>query len=72
MCIRENIIMELRNRGYEAVLNTRIKNGVAHEGILVHDGRRVVPFLYPDRLIEKMSQSGKSLKQVVDGILRFY
>ena len=52
MITREDVIEELKRRGYEAVAITRMKNGISFDGILIHDGRRVVPFIRTGTILD--------------------
>lgn len=71
MITREDVIEELKRRGYEAVAITKIKNGISVEGILIHDGRRVVPFIRTETILSKVNKRGTSINAVVEGILEF-
>mgnify|MGYP001282299689 FL=1 len=71
MITREDVIEELKRRGYEAVAITRMKNGISFDGILIHDGRRVVPFIRTGTILDKVNKRGTSINAVVEGILEF-
>ena len=71
MITREDVIEELKRRGYEAVAITRMKNGISFDGILIHDGRRVVPFIRTGTILDKVNKRGTSINAVVECNLEF-
>lgn len=58
-----NIIMELKNRGYNTEITTVVKNGVEKKGITIGNGN-IKPTIYPDLT--------KTLDECVDEIINTY
>lgn len=68
MVKREDIIKELKNRGYDAEAHTSIKNGVELNGICLKDGTEIGTVIYTDR-IEKYSET---LSAAAEEVLNVY
>ena len=65
---REMIITELQNRGYKAVAQSSIKNGVEVEGVCIRTESPIAPIIYTEELIRHAEEEGKSLDDVVSAI----
>lgn len=48
---REMIITELQNRGYKAVAQSSIKNGVEVEGVCIRTESPIAPIIYTEEII---------------------
>lgn len=69
---REMIIEELQNRGYNALAQNSIKNGVELEGISIRDNSNIAPIIYTEAIIERAEKEGKTLFEVVSAIIGIY
>jgi len=69
---REMIITELQNRGYNAVAQTNIKNGVAFEGITFRNESNIAPVIYTDDILRRAEEENKSFEEVVSAIIGIY
>lgn len=65
---REDIIQELRARGYSAIENDVYKNGVKLEAIIIKDNSRITPTIYT----EPIFSHAESIKQAADMVERIY
>lgn len=65
---REDIIQELRARGYSAIENDVYKNGVKLEAIIIKSSSRITPTIYTEPLIQHFD----SVKQAADAAERIY
>ena len=65
---RENIIQELKNRGYDAISNDVYKNGVKLEAIIIKDDSRITPTIYTEPLFSHAN----SIEQAADIAERIY
>ena len=72
MIIREMIIEELRNRGYNAEAQNNIKNGVVFEGIRIMNDSNVAPVIYIDEIIKRAEDENKSFDEVVSAVISIY
>jgi len=72
MIIREMIIEELRNRGYNAEAQNNIKNGVVFEGIRIMNDSNVAPVIYVDEIIKRAEDENKSFDEVVSAVISIY
>lgn len=68
MVKRDDIIKELKNRGYDVEAHTSIKNGVEVNGICLRDGTEIGTVIYTDR-IEKNSET---LSAAAEEVLNVY
>ena len=69
---REIIINELNNKGYNAIAQNAIKNGVELEGISIRDNSNIAPVIYTEAIIERAEKEEKSLDEVVSAIVGIY
>lgn len=69
---REEIITELKNRGYNAQANDVTKNGVIMEAIQINNGNTVEPVIYTGAFITEAERTGKTVTVVVDAIIDCY
>lgn len=69
---REMIIEELQNRGYNALAQNSIKNGVELEGISIRDNYNIAPIIYTEAIIERAEKEEKPLFEVVSAIIGIY
>ena len=69
---REMIIEELQNRGYNALAQNSIKNGVELEGISIRDNSNIAPIIYTEAIIERAEKEEKKLFEVVSAIIGIY
>lgn len=69
---REMIITELQNRGYKAVAQSTIKNGVEVEGVCIRTESPIAPIIYTEDIIRHAEEEGKSLDDVVSAIVNIY
>lgn len=69
---REMIIEELQNRGYNALAQNSIKNGVELEGISIRDNSNIAPIIYTEAIIERAEKEEKPLFEVVSAIIGIY
>lgn len=65
---REDIIQELKKRGYSAIENDVYKNGVKLEAIIIKDDSRITPTIYT----EPLARNADSIKQAADAAERIY
>lgn len=65
---REDIIQELKKRGYNVVTNDVYKNGVKLEAIVIKDNSRITPTIYT----EPIFSHAESIKQAADMVERIY
>lgn len=66
---REDIIQELKNRGYDAISNDVYKNGVKMESIIIRgENCRIAPTIYTEPLIKNTD----SIQQAADAAERIY
>lgn len=65
---REDIIQELKKRGYNVITNDVYKNGVKLEAIIIKDNSRITPTIYTEPLI----QHADSIKQAADVAEKIY
>ena len=69
---REEIITELKNRGYNAQVHDVTKNGVAMEAIQINNGNTIEPVIYTEPYIADADRTGKTVAVVVDAIIDYY
>ena len=69
---RELIVSELKNRGYNAELQTIIKNSVKLDGIRISTNSNISPIIYIDEIIRRAIEENKSINDVVDVIVGIY
>lgn len=69
---REMIIEELQNKGYNALAQNSIKNGVELEGISIRDNSNIAPIIYTEAIIERAEKEEKKLFEVVSAIIGIY
>lgn len=50
---RNDIILELKNRGYHAEPQDVVKNGVLKEGIILRTSSNIAPTVYVDDFIKQ-------------------
>ena len=72
MITREMIIEELKNKGYNAIAQSSIKNGVEFEGICIRTESPISPIIYTEDIIRHAEEDGKSLDNVVSNIIDIY
>lgn len=66
---REDIIQELKNRGYDAISNDVYKNGVKMEAIIIREENcRITPTIYTEPLIKNTDK----VEQAADAAERIY
>lgn len=65
---REDIIQELKKRGYDVVPNDVYKNGVRLEAIIIKDNSRITPTIYT----EPIFSHAESIKQAADVAEKIY
>lgn len=65
---REQIINELTSRGYDAVANDVIKNGVVLSGITIRNETNIAPTIYIDQMIEHFD----NISDIVENIINIY
>lgn len=71
---RTHIIKKLENRGYYAVEQNAIKNGVEFEGICISksENETVKPVIYTTEIIRRAKEEGKTIDDVVNTIIDIY
>lgn len=71
---RTHIIKKLENRGYYAVEQNAIKNGVEFEGICISksENETVRPVIYTTEIIRRAEEEGKTIDDVVNTIIDIY
>lgn len=69
---REEIISELKNRGYNAQAQDITKNGVIMEAVQIHSGNTIEPMIYTEQYITDAEHTGKTVADVVDDIIDCY
>lgn len=71
---RTHIIKKLENRGYYAVEQNAIKNGVEFEGICISksENETVKPVIYTTEIIRRAEGEGKTIDDVVNTIIDIY
>lgn len=71
---RTHIIKKLENRGYYAVEQNAIKNGVEFEGICISksENETVKPVIYTTEIIRRAEEEGKTIDDVVNTIIDIY
>ena len=57
---REEIISELKNRGYNVQAHDVIKNGVIMEAIQINNGNTVEPVIYTGAFITEAERTGNN------------
>lgn len=72
MITREMIIEKLQNRGYKAIAQSSIKNGVEFEGICIKTESPISPIIYTEDIIRQAEEEGKSIDDVVEHIIEIY
>lgn len=65
---RELIINELGKKGYNAIANDVIKNGVTLAGICIHNGSNIAPVIYLDGLLEHFN----NIDDIINNIINVY
>ncbi len=69
---REDLITELKNRGYNAQAQDVTKNGVIMEAVQIHSGNTIEPMIYTEQYITDAEHTGKTVADVVDTIIDCY
>ena len=69
---REDLITELKNRGYNAQAHDVTKNGVVMEAIQINNGNTIEPVIYTEPYITDADRTGKTVAVVVDSIIDCY
>ncbi len=69
---REDIINELRNRGYKAEAQNCVKNCVVFEGVRIENGSNIAPVIYTEGFLQNAEKENLSLETVVDAIEKVY
>ncbi|MCI6913924.1 MAG: DUF5688 family protein [Lachnospiraceae bacterium] len=69
---REDLITELKNRGYNVQAHDVTKNGVVMEAIQFHSGNTIEPVIYTEPYITDADRTGKTVAVVVDAIIDCY
>lgn len=70
---REEIIAEIKQRGYEAKRQDVIKNGVKMEAIVIRNPEsNTSPCIYADPVIEEAEKSGWTISQTADKVIQLH
>lgn len=66
MIKREDIIEELKNKGYEVETHTSIKNGMELKGICFMNENGICPIVYTDNIIEESDSLSEAIEMILD------
>lgn len=69
---REELIIELAIRGYEAEPIETIKNGVVFEGIRIANGKKITPVIYTQSLFKNAERAGNNIGDIALEVIRIY
>lgn len=69
---RQDIVNELKKRGYQAESWETVKNGVVKKGIVIWEKGTVAPIIYTDELLRDAEKKERTVKAVTDAVICLY
>lgn len=69
---RQDIVNELKERGYQAETWETVKNGVLRKGIIIRGKGVVAPIIYTDELLHDAEKKERTVKDMADAVICLY